>query len=1749
MGRMPENPTHDEQPAAAGPTERIEATVADRLRAAEVQRRLCASRPVWELVHQPAVLDALLVSAARDEAHWWRPARVALQAIATWRDLPAWEAAEEWLLSDGRPVLELAGGKASAGDLSEEPLSNAQAYLIHTLVRDACMALYIHAAGDPLDRIGLAEGVLVCLYDFCQRAGQDGVPWLTALAAERPDTAARVLLLNHMPAGAQAAAGKLASNLAPIQALAFVRAVNDAGATEMAATIARDLLKSLPQPPATGETTTPDGWADAAVGNLHRGLALAVAGPGDAVCQLEAAWESGRMLAATLAQQLGEVNHHACADPNAALAAYRFALQLTPANVELRAATAAVLNDLAQHHEALDILAAVPLAQVEQDFGLAWQQARALAGQGDSVARVAAGHAADLAATPEQHHWVAGLMADLGQVKAAAVHLQLALRDRPGCADWHAELGELYARQADWPAAESSFRQRAALEPSAASLLRLVDVLQPQRNQDGALSAASEAAQLEPENSTAQLRWVQAAHAAGQWEATLRAGQVALSLLPDSATVHIMMGQAFAAQGQDDEALYYLQRATDLTAEPAEEQASWLALAGFHRGQGDLCETEQVLEAGLRAVGENGAQLLGQLALLYQATGRPTEAQITFQRAYQAGDRSCELLTRFGRVLSKLGHHQQAVAMLEESVSQPDASGPDYHALALALELAGRPLEAAAAARQAAALMPDDGQVLLDAGRMGLAEGDSQGASELLATAADLLPDSRQVWELLGRSCEAEGDWEAALDAYWTATRLDPAGANLQQRIGVVCTQLGRYETAITLLKEAADSFPDDPAVQESLAEALEAAGWWHESAVVRGQLANLNPSDPDRMIAWARSARQSGDLQATEEAIGRARRLAPQSREVQLEWGLLQQTRGDTAGALQTLRELLRDCEQPAVLWSAGRALVEMGQLEPGLGAYSRAADLRPESTEAQVRLADAAAAAGNLAQALGAYQVAARLEPNNPAHHAAIGRMYWQLAKFAQAAEAWDVALELNPADLPMRERLAAAYARMGDPAAALVAYEEAAMLAIQQGKSPASAWREAGRAALALGEFDKARACLSHALQSAPRDPETHSLIGALADQLGRPEEALAAYRKAAELAPEQRGYQLQLADALTKHGHDLDAVDVWERLVDGMEGGDNVEMLEQMGVLYSRAGRFADAERALRAALDRSGGAERVQVQLGSVLVEQAERQDYQRRAAVVPADQPVDLPQAVAWLDQADTPQSRRDMARARLMLGGVNEAVAGLNAYLANVRSDLSAQRALGVAYRLAGMHEASIEALSTAARLAPSDERTTVELAQSYLAAGQLQAAVTLLDRLASQSVSDPVVLYHLAVARREMGEEDGAMEALEEAVAQLPETGRWHQTLSAWHRQVGNPVAALPHAEAAVQAQGDSEAQAELARVLADLGRPDEAASHWQAALDEMPDRVDWWLAYGHLLLAMGQAEAAADSFARASQLAPEGAAPYLGRAQALLALDDLDEAGRLAQQALKLDANLPAAHACLGHWQAASGSWKKALASYQTAVLQASNGVAASSEERAHYLLHVARAYHALGSSDQAIQELERAAQIAPASSALFTLMGDIYLEQESRDLARQAYQQAAKVAPANADNLMQLAQFLQDEGQLDQALDWLMKAIAVQPAADLWLAAARIYEQRGQRGKQLEALHRAVNLEPAHGRAHYELGLAYKQRKEYQMAINAFERVTELEPNNAEAHKQLSAVLAISLAGKIGQGSGLQMPGGR
>lgn len=182
-------------------------------------------------------------------------------------------------------------------------------------------------------------------------------------------------------------------------------------------------------------------------------------------------------------------------------------------------------------------------------------------------------------------------------------------------------------------------------------------------------------------------------------------------------------------------------------------------------------------------------------------------------------------------------------------------------------------------------------------------------------------------------------------------------------------------------------------------------------------------------------------------------------------------------------------------------------------LAFFRKAAELAPESAEAQLRLAEAAAAGGDRALAERHFAEAARLAPSWSAVYLAWGRLRFQQGDFAAAASLFAKSCQLPGAAPESFRFLGDALFKLGRAEQAVTAYQEA----WQQARDPVVA-NNLGAALAQLRRFQEAERLLREAaaLDASYAQPWVNLAKVFLAT--GRPAEAGAALAKARTLAPD-------------------------------------------------------------------------------------------------------------------------------------------------------------------------------------------------------------------------------------------------------------------------------------------------------------------------------------------------------------------------------------------------------------------------------------------------------------------------------------------------------------------------------------------------------------------------------------------------------------------------------------------------------
>ena len=194
--------------------------------------------------------------------------------------------------------------------------------------------------------------------------------------------------------------------------------------------------------------------------------------------------------------------------------------------------------------------------------------------------------------------------------------------------------------------------------------------------------------------------------------------------------------------------------------------------------------------------------------------------------------------------------------------------------------------------------------------------------------------------------------------------------------------------------------------------------------------------------------------------------------------------------------------------------------------------------------------------------------------------------------------------------------------------------------------------------------------------------------------------------------------------------------------------------------------------------------------------------------------------------------------------------------------------------------------------------------------------------------------------------------------------------------------------------------------ARALFFLGKLDEAASGFAAALEIDPREPDWHLGLGIVRMAQGDLLAATAAFDAALEIDPRHAKAYYNRGCARLGIQDYDAAMDDFTRTIRFDGNHAAAYNGRGIARSRTGRLDQAIDDFQRAAALAPSASAHG---------NCAAAYYAKGQAQLALTELNIAIKLERANPVYYTNRGRIYLDLAQADLAARDFEQALALAP--------------------------------------------------------------------------------------------------------------------------------------
>jgi protein O-GlcNAc transferase len=228
---------------------------------------------------------------------------------------------------------------------------------------------------------------------------------------------------------------------------------------------------------------------------------------------------------------------------------------------------------------------------------------------------------------------------------------------------------------------------------------------------------------------------------------------------------------------------------------------------------------------------------------------------------------------------------------------------------------------------------------------------------------------------------------------------------------------------------------------------------------------------------------------------------------------------------------------------------------------------------------------------------------------------------------------------------------------------------------------------------------------------------------------------------------------------------------------------------------------------------------------------------------------------------------------------------------------------------------------------------------------------------------------------------------------------------------------------------------------------------------------------------------------------------------------ALSLLWEAAGLAPRDAEVQNQLGKALERIGALDAATAAYRSALAD-RPDFPEASNNL----------ILALAKSGH----GPEAVQRARALVALAPANpDRLFTL--GLALSEVNVDDAIAAFRRVLTLAPRHVLARYNLALVLKRTDRLEDALDELAQALAIEPRPEVYYTRGMIYWHQGDLDRASAALGDAIAAGPDFAEAYSALGSVLKGKGDWRGAASALRRAIALTPSQPAPHYALAQVL--------------------
>jgi tetratricopeptide (TPR) repeat protein len=370
-----------------------------------------------------------------------------------------------------------------------------------------------------------------------------------------------------------------------------------------------------------------------------------------------------------------------------------------------------------------------------------------------------------------------------------------------------------------------------------------------------------------------------------------------------------------------------------------------------------------------------------------------------------------------------------------------------------------------------------------------------------LASATTCNPQSVEFNTALAEAYSETGDDNRALEAFENVLKLDPQNIPALRAASALYLQHDMSDRALPVLRNLVALDPKDSRATADLAAAYAAQNQFAEAEQFYGRALTLDPRNVSALIGLGNLDFKTDRNERAIEVLSRAIRLSPQAYEPRVMRGRCYSRLKQYSHALADFQAAVQmGASDPEIYYHLSQVYRAMGQAENSQRALAEYKRLRDQSEQGAESQRDAERLTMEARRLTDAGDVPGALVPLERAR-------------------------ALNPESAPVLFRLAGLYFDTGQ-------YEKAQASIRHAIKIAPSRWDYhyiQGLIEMSLGQFDSAEESLETSVRLNPSAADAHDQLGEIAMRRNDFTSAIQQFSRAAELAPQESRYRMNLENA--------------------------------------------------------------------------------------------------------------------------------------------------------------------------------------------------------------------------------------------------------------------------------------------------------------------------------------------------------------------------------------------------------------------------------------------------------------------------------------------------------------------------------------------------------------------------------------------------------------------------------------------